>query len=43
MFLVEHSRVEMNVANSSQDRVGGEVGLLLSHLIYMNNSTSLFS
>lgn len=28
----------MNATNSSQDRVGGEVGLLLSHLICINNN-----
>lgn len=34
----------MNATNSSQGWVGGEVGLLLSHLIYINNNaTSLFS
>lgn len=34
----------MNAVNSSQQWVGGEVGLLLSQLIYINNTaTSHFS
>lgn len=44
MFLTEPSSVAMNATNSSQDYVGGEVGLLLRHLIYINNnSVSFFS
>lgn len=44
MFLTEPSSVAVNATNSSQDRVGGEVGLLLSHLIYINyNAASFFS
>lgn len=43
MFLTEPSSAAMNATNSSQDRVGAEVGLLLSHLIYINNNAASFS
>lgn len=33
----------MNATNSSQDWVGGGVGLFLSHLIYINNTLPPFS